>query len=88
MHWLLLLPLAAVAPLPVQAELPLRMTTEGAEYCQTLIARLGSSPNAMAELPRFLGEEGRRLCAAGRYRLGIAKLRRALRAASLEQPGG
>ncbi|MBS7810086.1 hypothetical protein [Roseococcus pinisoli] len=88
MHWLFSLPVSALAIIPIQAERPLRVTTDGAEYCQTLVLRLAASPNATAELPRFLGEEGRHLCANGRYRAGIAKLRRALRAATAEQRGG
>jgi hypothetical protein len=88
MHWLLALPVSAIGVLPVQSDRPLRMTTESAEYCQTLATRLADTPRASAELPRGLGEEGRHLCAIGHYRTGIAKLRRAIRAAQAEPQGG
>jgi len=61
------------------------MTTESAEYCQTLALRLAETPRATAELPRGLGDEGRQLCAEGHYRTGIAKLRRAIRAAQADR---
>lgn len=85
MRWLLALPVSTIGVLPIQSDRPLRVTTESAEYCQVLTTRLASSPQANAELPRLLGEEGRRLCAVGHYRTGIAKLRRAIRAAQLER---
>ncbi len=78
---MLALPVVSLGVLPVQSDRPLRMTTEGAEYCQVLSARLAASPRAAEDEPRGLGEEGRRLCSLGHYRTGIAKLRRALRAA-------
>jgi hypothetical protein len=68
-------------------EAPVRMTTESTEYCEALAARLAASPQPVAELPRDLGEEGRRLCATGHVRTGIAKLRRALRASRAEARG-
>ncbi len=43
---------------------------------------------AVEQLPRTLAEEGRRLCATGHVRTGIAKLRRAIRAAQPETRGG
>ena len=85
MLWLLALPVSAIGILPIQSDRPLRITTESAEYCQALAARLAATPRAAAELPRGLGEEGRHLCAIGQYRTGIAKLRRAIRAARAEQ---
>ncbi|WP_421992156.1 hypothetical protein [Roseococcus sp.] len=88
MHWLLVLPVSSVAVLPIQSDRPLRMTTESAEYCQALAARLAVAPLAAAEVPRSLGEEGRHLCAGGHYRVGIAKLRRAIRAAQAKAQGG
>lgn len=60
------------------------MTTDNAEYCDVLAARLAASPQPVADGPRELGEEGRRLCANGHVRTGIAKLRRALRATRTE----
>ncbi len=61
-----------------------RMTTHNAEYCETLAARLAAAPTPIGDAPRELGEEGRRLCASGHVRTGIAKLRRALRATRAE----
>ncbi|MDB5414749.1 MAG: hypothetical protein JWR10_3084 [Rubritepida sp.] len=88
MRWLIALPVATFGVLPIQSDRPLRMTTESAEYCEVLSVRLAETPHASAELPRLLADEGRRLCAIGHYRTGIAKLRRALRAAQAEAPGG
>lgn len=85
MRWLLVLPVSAIGVLPIQSDRPIRVTTESAEYCQALAARLAASPRATAEVPRGLGEEGRNLCAIGHYRTGIAKLRRAIRAAQAER---
>lgn len=61
-----------------------RMTTDNAEYCEALAARLAATPTPVSDAPRELGEEGRRLCASGHVRTGIAKLRRALRATRAE----
>ncbi|MBX9748311.1 MAG: hypothetical protein K5Q68_01730 [Roseococcus sp.] len=61
-----------------------RVTTDNVEYCEALAARLAASPQPVAEASRDLGEEGRRLCANGHVRTGIAKLRRALRATRAE----
>lgn len=88
MRWLLALPVSTIGVLPIQSDRPLRVTTEGAEYCQTLATRLAASPQATSEVPRALGDEGRHLCAIGQYRTGIAKLRRAIRAAQAEARGG
>jgi hypothetical protein len=66
---------------------PSRTTTDNAEYCETLAARLAASPTPISDAPRELGEEGRRLCASGHVRTGIAKLRRALRATRAEVRG-
>jgi hypothetical protein len=43
---------------------------------------VGLLPGAVAEAPRAMAEEGRRLCAEGQLRVGIAWLRRAIRLAS------
>ncbi|UPY36467.1 hypothetical protein [Sediminicoccus sp. KRV36] len=64
-----------------------RISTENAEYCESLAARLAASPAPMGDISRGLGEEGRRLCASGHVRTGIAKLRRALRATRAEARG-
>lgn len=65
---------------PAIADQPLRVTTDSPEYCGLLAARLstqqGADQQAMA-----LAAEGLRLCDSGHIRTGIAKLRRALRAA-------
>lgn len=66
---------------PARAENVLRVTTESVEYCETLFLRMGALPASASRQPRTLAEEGRRLCQAGHVRSGIAKLRRALRAA-------
>lgn len=87
MLWLLALPVSAIGVVLVQSDRPLRLTTESAEYCQALTARLAATPNAAAELPRELGAEGRLLCARGQYRTGVAKLRRAIRAAQAAPSG-
>jgi hypothetical protein len=70
-------PLAASMP----AEQPVRVTTDSYAYCSELQTRLAGQPGAGAEPARSLAEEGQKLCATGHVRTGIAKLRRALRAA-------
>ncbi|GGC54007.1 hypothetical protein GCM10011504_35520 [Siccirubricoccus deserti] len=75
----LLLTIAAAA-----GERP-RVTTDTAEYCGSLVARLSTLPAAGREPSRSLAVEGMRLCDAGHVRTGIAKLRRAVRAAQLGQ---
>jgi hypothetical protein len=85
-----ILPIVLLAPVllaiwPARAdEAAPRVTTDNAEYCEALAARLAASPQPVAEASRDLGEEGRRLCANGHVRTGIAKLRRALRATRAE----
>ena len=80
---LLLSVLAALAPVTVAAatEQPLRVTTDSSAYCVELASRLALQPGGRQEPARGLAEEGRRLCDTGHVRTGIAKLRRALRAA-------
>ncbi|MBB3174059.1 hypothetical protein FHR90_001895 [Endobacter medicaginis] len=65
----------------VQAATPeggeLDVTTDSAEYCQRLHAKLDAYVNP----PRIVQElrsEGEEMCRAGRFRGGIARLRRAL----------
>ncbi len=67
---------------PAVASNVVRMTTVTPEYCAALSARLAALPRAAEEGPRAMAEEGRRLCASGQVRVGIAWLRRAFRAAS------
>jgi hypothetical protein len=81
MHRMAVLPLLILLSWPARAdEAAPRVTTDNAEYCDALAARLAATPQPVAEVSRDLGEEGRRLCANGHVRTGIAKLRRALRA--------
>ena len=63
------------------AEPNARVTTDTPEYCSSLVARLASLPAARQEPSRSLAAEGERLCGTGHVRTGIAKLRRAVRAA-------
>jgi hypothetical protein len=51
------------------------------EYCRSLAGRLAMLPAARLEPSRSLGEQGVKLCDEGHLRIGVAKLRRALRAA-------
>jgi hypothetical protein len=67
-------PVAATDP-------PLRVTTDSSAYCEELAARLAAQPGGGAEPALSLGADGKKLCETGQVRLGIAKLRRALRAA-------
>lgn len=60
---------------------PVRVTTDTLEYCGALAQRLQSLPTAREEPALTLGADGQRLCASGHVRTGVAKLRRALRAA-------
>ena len=77
----------AVLPLPADAspDGPVRVTSDSTAYCAELASRLAEQPHGHAEPARSLAEEGQRLCGKGHVRTGIAKLRRALRAA---QAGG
>ena len=77
---LLSVPLAAAA-----ADGPVRVTTDSTAYCAELAGRLAEQPYGLVEPARSLADEGLRLCGKGHVRTGIAKLRRALRAA---QAGG
>jgi hypothetical protein len=65
---------------PAIADGPLRVTTDTPEYCGFLAARLSTQGSADQQA-RALAAEGLRLCDSGHIRTGIAKLRRALRAA-------
>lgn len=58
-----------------------RVTTDTAEYCDSLAARVAANPATTREPSRSLAAEGVRLCGDGHVRTGVAKLRRALRAA-------
>jgi hypothetical protein len=75
------LPVVWLIATPAQANGVARITTESSEYCEELSRRLTTLPKAGEAVPSALAEEGRRLCANGYVRTGIAKLRRAIRAA-------
>lgn len=80
MPWVLGLML--LLALPIRAEQPVpRLISDSVEFCTELserFAALGTEPSTHA---RFLAQEGRKLCAEGQTRSGIAKLRRALKEA-------
>ena len=78
---LLVLLIATPLAAATSTEHPVRVTTDSTAYCQELAVRLAAQPGSGAEPARSLGEEGQRLCGTGHVRTGIAKLRRALRAA-------
>ena len=87
MPWFLALMLVLLSFPPAQADQAPRISTESAEYCEELFARLAASPVPVTQMSRERGEEGRRLCANGHVRTGIAKLRRALRASQVGARG-
>ena len=87
MPWRLAFSFALLTVLPVLADENPRISTESSEYCEALFARLAASSTPVTAASRDLGEEGRRLCANGHLRTGIAKLRRALRASRVEAGG-
>jgi len=66
---------------PTSAEPPVRVTTESTNYCTELATRFSGQASGATEEARALAAEGRMLCETGHVRTGIAKLRRALRAA-------
>jgi hypothetical protein len=80
-----LMPSALVLTLAASAaaEQGPRVTTDTVEYCGSLVARLSTLPAAGREPSRSLAAEGMRLCDTGHVRTGIAKLRRAVRAAQV-----
>ncbi len=78
---MLCLALAAAPGLAAVAEPSPRLTTDTVEYCSVLARRLESLPNAKQEPSRSLAREGMQLCGNGHVRVGVAKLRRAIRAA-------
>jgi hypothetical protein len=76
--------LACVAPaLATGAEPVARVTTDSRDYCHELAQRLAPLPGAHQEPARSLAEDGMRLCGSGHVRAGVARLRRAIRAAQL-----
>lgn len=79
---ILALVLAAPA-LATGAEPVARVTTDSPDYCRELALRLAPMPGARSEPARSLAEDGLRLCESGHPRSGVARLRRAIRAARL-----
>jgi len=79
---ILALVLAAPA-LATGAEPVARVTTDSPDYCRELALRLAPMPGASSEPARTLAEDGMRLCENGHPRSGVARLRRAIRAARL-----
>ncbi|BDG70412.1 hypothetical protein [Roseomonas fluvialis] len=74
------------APVPVTGAEPVaRVTTDSPDYCRELVQRLAPLPGADKEPARSLAEDGMRLCESGHPRSGVARLRRAIRAARLEE---
>ncbi len=63
--------------------LPVTVTTDSVDYCNTLAHRL--PPAASAEVAR-LWQEGKSMCDQGHVRSGIMQLRRALLLARGEKP--
>ena len=62
------------------------VTSDSREYCIELADRLGLLPGARQDSVRRLAEDGMRLCENGHPRTGVAKLRRAIRAAQTVEP--
>jgi hypothetical protein len=62
-------------------EPPARVTTDSSEYCTDLALRLASLPGSREEPALSLAADGIQLCETGHTRTGVAKLRRAIRAA-------
>ena len=75
----------AVPALATGEEPPARITTDSRDYCRELALRLAPMPGAATEPARSLAEDGMRLCENGHPRSGVARLRRAIRAAQAQQ---
>ena len=85
MWWSRALMMSALAlAVPARAEQTPRIISDTQEYCGSLAARLEATPAARREPSRSLAEQGVALCGTGHVRTGIAKLRRALRAAQTQ----
>jgi hypothetical protein len=56
-----------------------RLISDSPEYCAELSGRFAALGTEASDHARILAEEGRKLCAEGQTRSGIAKLRRALK---------
>jgi hypothetical protein len=77
--------LVAAPALAAGGEPVARVTTDSPDYCRELVQRLAPLPGAAKEPARTLAEDGMRLCETGHPRSGVARLRRAIRAARLEE---
>lgn len=71
----------AMLPAAAQAPRPMEVTSDSAAYCQHLASRIMALrqrlPGPAPEID-FLLDRGQRLCAAGRVRPGLSRLRHAL----------
>jgi hypothetical protein len=77
---LLVTTIFASAASPAAEPVP-RIIDDTPEFCRSLAGRWAALPSARLEPSRSLGEQGVKMCGEGRLRLGVAKLRRAMRAA-------
>ncbi|MCA3274346.1 MAG: hypothetical protein ING09_07735 [Roseomonas sp.] len=80
MPWVLALLLLAPSSALAQQEAP-RLMSDSREYCAELSNRFAALESGAPALLRALADEGRQLCLEGQTRIGIAKLRRALKEA-------
>lgn len=93
LHCLLALSLAALPGAFPALGAELRLLTPSLAYCDELGSRYARLPRSRQEVARGLALEGLQLCREGYVRTGVAKLRRALRAAQApreklaEEPG-
>jgi hypothetical protein len=79
-----ILVLVVAAPAVATGAEPMaRITTDSPDYCRELMQRLAPMPGARSEPARSLAQDGIRLCETGHPRSGVARLRRAIRAARL-----
>ncbi len=73
--------LCATLPAVAQAPRPMEVTSDSAAYCQHLAAQVMALrqrlPGPAPEID-FLLDRGQRMCAAGRVRPGLSRLRHAL----------
>jgi hypothetical protein len=70
-----------LAPAAFAEQAAPRLISDSPEYCFELQGRFAALGPEAPQNSRSLAEEGRRLCAEGQTRSGVAKLRRALKEA-------
>ncbi len=80
MPWVFAL-LLLLAPAAFAEQAVPRLTSDSPEYCFELQRRFAALGPEAPDNSRSLAEQGRRLCAEGQSRSGVAKLRRALKEA-------